>query len=190
MALEDAEEDAPGAHGLAVLVGHEARKLMEVSEVVRGPGGEKLAEPDGAEIGMAAAAVEVAGLDVQRAELGEACGSDGGEFIEELRQGFALRFFVLSLAVEGLEGLRLAVMQDHCGAGNPVGVFGMDEVADDVEGGPGVGAFVGVSPGFGKVAEERVESGGSAGEQGNGLVESGWHVGAPVARLARGSRDY
>ena len=41
-ALQHAEVDAPGADGLAILVGHDARDLMEVGEIVDGPGGEEL----------------------------------------------------------------------------------------------------------------------------------------------------
>ena len=51
VALEDAEEGGPGADGFSVLVRHGARDLVEVGEVVRGPGGEELGERDGAEVG-------------------------------------------------------------------------------------------------------------------------------------------
>jgi hypothetical protein len=43
----------------------------------------------------------------------------------------------------------------------------MNEVADDVEGRPGVGTFVRSSPGIGKAAEHGIESGGCAGEDGD-----------------------
>ena len=60
-ALEDAEVDGPGADGFAVLVSHDTGELVEMSEVVGGPGGEELGESDGAEGGMAAAEVELLG---------------------------------------------------------------------------------------------------------------------------------
>jgi hypothetical protein len=41
VALEDAEVDGPGADGLAVLVGHDAGELMQVSEVMGGPSGQE-----------------------------------------------------------------------------------------------------------------------------------------------------
>src|SRR5215813_7261820 len=80
----------------------------------------------------------------------------------------ALRFFLLSLAIEGLERSRFAVLDNHGGARNPVGVLGGEQMADDVERGPGVWPLVGMRPGVRKVAEQRVESGGRPAEQGNG----------------------
>ena len=115
---------------------------MKVREVMGGPGGEELAERNRTEIGVAAAAVEVAGFQLHGAKSGKAFRANGGKFVEQLRQRFALRFFVLPFAIERLESLRFAVLQDHGGAGNPVGMLGMDEVADDIEGGPGAFAFV------------------------------------------------
>jgi hypothetical protein len=163
-ALEDAEIDAPGTDGFAVLVGHEAGELMKVGEVMDGPGGQELAESDRAEGGVAAAAVEIGRLEIQGAKLREAFGADGGKFVEKLRQRLALRFFVLAFAIKRLEGLRFGMLEDHGGAGNPIGVLGVEEVADDVEGGPGAGAFGGVSPELGEIAEEGVEGRGGAGE--------------------------
>jgi len=40
--MKDAKEDAPGAHGFAVLMGHQARELMQVGQVVRDPGCQQL----------------------------------------------------------------------------------------------------------------------------------------------------
>lgn len=167
--LKDAEENGPRADCFAVLIGQKPRELVEMGKVVGGPSGQKLAQGHRAESGMAAAAIEVGGLKVHRVELVEALGADGGEFVEQLCEGFALRFFVLAFAVEGLKSLRFAVLEDHGGAGNPVGVLGMDEVADDVEGGPSVETFVGVGKRFGEVAEKGLERGGSAGEKCSGL---------------------
>ena len=56
-ALQDTEVDAPGSDGFAVLVGHEAGELVEVSEIVDGPGGEELAKRYRPEGGVAAAPV-------------------------------------------------------------------------------------------------------------------------------------
>jgi hypothetical protein len=163
--LEDSEVYAPGTDSFAVLVGQEAGELMKVGEVVDSPGGEKLAESYRAECGVASAAVEIGWLEIQSAKLREAVGADGGKVVEKLRQRFALRFFVLAFAIERLEGLRFAVLKDHGGSRNPVGVLGMDEVANDVEGGPGAGAFGGEGPGIGEIADEGVEGCGCAGKE-------------------------
>jgi len=48
-ALQYTEELAEGADALAVLVGQDARQLVEVGEVVRGPSGEQLRQGDRAE---------------------------------------------------------------------------------------------------------------------------------------------
>jgi len=45
-ALEDAEILLPGADGAAVLMGEDARDLVDVGHVVDGPGGEKLGKRD------------------------------------------------------------------------------------------------------------------------------------------------
>ena len=49
VALQHAEVDAPGAYGVAVLVGHDTGYLVQMREVVGGPGGEELREIDCAE---------------------------------------------------------------------------------------------------------------------------------------------
>lgn len=54
-------------------------------------------------------------------------------------------------------------------------MLAVEEVADDFEGGPGVGAFVGVGPGLRQVAEEGVEGGWGAGEEGEGVGEGEGH---------------
>ena len=169
VALEDAKEDAPGSDGFAVLIGHEARKLMEMREIVSSPGSEELSKRDRAEIGVTAAAAKVIGLQIHGAQLRKAFGANGSKLIQQLGQGLALRFFALPFAVEGLEGLRLAVLKNHGGARNPVGVLRVDEMADDVECGPCALAFVREGPKFGQVTKKSVEDGGSAGEKSNGL---------------------
>ena len=69
-ALEDAKIGGPGADSFAVLVGHDAGELVEMREVVSGPGGEELGERNGAESGVAAAKVELVGAEIQCAEFG------------------------------------------------------------------------------------------------------------------------
>ena len=61
--------------------------------------------------------------------------------------------------------------EDHRGARNPVGVLGVDEMADDVERGPCALALVRECPKFGQVTKESVECRRSSGEKSNGLFE-------------------
>ena len=81
-ALEDAEEFAPGAYGLAVLVSEDAGDLVEMGEVVDGPGGEQLGQCHRAEDWMLAALGEVVGAQVPSANFFQVCGSDLSELIE------------------------------------------------------------------------------------------------------------
>ena len=55
---------------------------------------------------------------------------------------------------------------------NPVGALAVREVADDIEGGPGVPALIAQDPVIGEIAEEGIEGCRSAGEQGDGMVQS------------------
>jgi hypothetical protein len=168
-ALQHAEVDAPGADCLAILVGHDAGELMEVAEVVDGPGGEELRECYGAERGMASWAGKVVRLEIEGLEGGEAFFAEGGEFVEELLERFRLRLFHLREAIKGSEGAGVAVLKDEARARNPVVALGEDHVAHDVVWAPGIFAFIAANPGIGETTQERVESGWSAGEQSDGL---------------------
>jgi hypothetical protein len=164
-AFQDAEVGAPGAYDFAVLVGHHAGDLVEMGEVMGGPGAEELGERNYTEGGVAAAAVEISGLNIQSAEGGKVGGADAGKFIEQLREGFALDFLGVTGAIEGHECLGFAGLQDHFDARDPVSTFAVNQVGDDLEGAPGVFAFVAMGPGFVEVAEKCVERGGGAGEK-------------------------
>jgi len=57
----------------------------------------------------------------------------------------------------------------------PVGVFAVDEMADDFVRAPGVFAFVAMRPAFGEIAQECVQRRWGAGEQGDRVGEIGIH---------------
>jgi hypothetical protein len=113
---------------------------------------------------VATAQGQLDGLEIQGAEVLETLGPDAGELVEQLRQRFALTLCFVAQAIEGIEGLTLAKFEDLSRARQPVYAVGVGEVADHVEDSPGISAFVAMGPGFGEVAQECVESGGSAGE--------------------------
>ena len=101
------------------------------------------------------------------------------EVIEEMADGLALVELGAGGAIERGEGAGFAVLEDGADAGHPVGALAVDEVGDDVEDGPGGVALVAVGPYFGEAAQEGVEGGGGAGEEGGGLVEvllHGWSL--------------
>ena len=64
-AVQDAEEGAPGAYGVAVLRSHDARYLVEVGEVVGGPGGEQLGERHRPEPWVQTVPVQVLGGELE-----------------------------------------------------------------------------------------------------------------------------
>jgi hypothetical protein len=172
VAVEDAEVGGPRADGFAVLVGEDTGKLVEMREVVDGPGREELGKSDAAESGMLTATGEIGGLKVHGAEVPETFGAKLRELVEKLREGFAAAVALLSESVERLEGFFIAELEDHSGARHPVCAFAVNEVADDVESAPRFFAFVLGGPGVGKVTKKCVESGGSAREKRDGV----WQV--------------
>ena len=109
------------------------------------------------------------GCRLRRLQGGEAFASQGGEFVEELLEGFGLRLLHLREAIEGREWLRVAVCEDVADAGHPVVALGLGQVPYDVVGAPCVGAFVAAGPGIGEASEEGVESRRGAGEESDGL---------------------
>src|ERR1700728_2376547 len=78
VAFEHAEMSAPGADGLAVLVGHDSCNLVEMSQIVGGPGGQQLRESDGSEVGMLSAAFEILRLQIPCAQFVEIRGTQAG----------------------------------------------------------------------------------------------------------------
>ena len=74
-AMEDAEVGSPWAYGVAMLVGHDAGDLVQMGEVVDGPGGEELRERDCAEGWMLSWARQILGLQIEGMKGGEALAS-------------------------------------------------------------------------------------------------------------------
>src|SRR5258706_141784 len=65
--VQHAEVRAPRADGIAVLARHHSRDLVQMRQVVRGPGGQQLRQRDDAEGRMASATIEVGRLQIQPA---------------------------------------------------------------------------------------------------------------------------
>jgi hypothetical protein len=129
---------------------------------VSGPGGQELGKSDDAKRGMASLEMEIFGPKIQGAKGGEIFGAEAGEFVQQLRKRLALTGLRLRPAIKRFKGASVAELEDHAGARHPVGAFTVNKVSDDIEGGPGVFAFIAESPSFGQIAQKRVESGGSA----------------------------
>lgn len=153
-AAEDAEIGVPGANRIVVLMSEDARDLVQVGQIVNGPGGEQLRKRYGAERRMASAAVKIGRLQIQGAQLTEIGLAQGREFVEKLRQRLAFALALLGETIEGDKRLRFAELQNHFCAGHPVGSFAVDQVAYNVKGAPGVFAFVGERPFVRKIAQK------------------------------------
>ena len=97
----------------------------------------------------------------------------------------ASAFFNLAPAVEGLEWFGLAEFEEQLCAGDPVGALGVDQVDDHVEWAHGFFAFVSERPGFRQSAKERVEGGGSAGEERDCVFQIVGHLVSPLSIFAR-----
>lgn len=124
-----------------------------------------MAQSDGAEYGVAASAIEILRCEIESAEILEALGANGREFIEQVVEWCGLRCADVGEAIEGGEVARLAVDKNALHPRNPIGAVGIDEVRDNVFGAHGIGAFVLLCPHCGQVAQEAVESEGCAGEE-------------------------
>jgi len=181
-AEEHAEVGTPGTDGGVVLMSHNARDLMQMSEVVSGPGGEELGHGDNTKGRVASVTAEIGRLEIQIVQLLEILTAEASELVEELRKGLAFAFAELGPAIECLKGSSFAGFENAFHARHPVGAFAVDEVADDVVGTPGVFAFVGVSPEVGQIAEESAECGGSAGEKRDCARQIMFH-GYPLAEI-------
>lgn len=120
---------------------------------------------------MEAAAVEIRGLKVKRAQLGETFGAQAGELIQQITQGRRLAGANAGPAIEGGKGHGLAGVENHSSTGNPVFLFGLNEMGDYIEGAHGVIALVGAGPGIWKSAQQGIQGGRGAGEQGYGAFE-------------------
>jgi hypothetical protein len=82
-ALHHAQERGPRTDRLPVLVRHHPGKLVQVAEVVRRPGGEKLGKRHHSERGVAAAPLEIGRLQLQGTKLVQTFGTQAREGIEQ-----------------------------------------------------------------------------------------------------------
>src|SRR5690349_20941089 len=98
--LQDWQVLLPRADRGGVLPAHHAQNLRDVTEVVRDPRRQQLAERDAAEFGMPTAKAQPLRRDLQLGERRKARFAQAGEFINQLIERFALRLFKLCEAVE------------------------------------------------------------------------------------------
>ena len=133
---------------------HDPRDLCDVTQVMRYPGGQQLAQRHSAELRVPAPTVEIFGGEVQRGEPEQVCGSKLGEQVEELVQGFAAGSFEHGHPVERSERTRFAVGQQQLGAHHPIGPLTMNQMSHDVEGAPGIRSLRSPDPGLGQIPQQ------------------------------------
>ena len=98
-----------------------------------------------------------------------------GKFIEQLIKRLAFTLSYMSEAVEWREGLALAELQDYFCARHPISAVAVNQMANDFEGAPVIVAFVSHRPRVGQIAQERIESSGSASQQRHCLLQVLFH---------------
>ena len=95
----------------------------------------------------------------------------GTATIQDVGGRRVLRLTELGFAVEGREGACGAMFEDGRETWHPVGALAVDEMSHDDVRAPGGGALVSGGPGRGQPAQQGVERGGRAGENGQAVLE-------------------
>ena len=139
---DDPEIGPPRTDFVGILPREHARDLRDVIEVVCDPRGQQLSHRDDAQFGMAPAPIEVGIGQAQRRERAKTVIAQHRELVEQAGQRPPFRRGELCEAIERIEWARLAMLEDDPGARDPVSVFAMNQMSNDVERTPGLPAFM------------------------------------------------
>ena len=93
------------------------------------------------------------------------------KFVEQVDEGFSLNGLRVPFAVKRRERASFAKLQQRFHPWHPIGVFAVDQMANDIKRAPSVFTFVLKRPDFGQVSQKRIESSGSAGKKGNCVLQ-------------------
>src|SRR5690348_935267 len=107
-----------------------------------------------------------------------------GEPVQELVERPVAEALRLREAIERLEGLRLALGENHGGARNPVGFFTVNQMTYDPFGAPRVGPFGAGGPWWRQPAEHALERARRAGEDFECRIQGELHLSPPRACAA------
>lgn len=124
---------------------------------------------------MIAALSELLGLQVEGAKFVQADRTNPRELVEELWERFPSTLFEMTPAVEFVEGLGFAVLENATCAREPVFLVGVNKMTDHVGDGECPVAFVAAGPAFGEVTQEVTKSGGRALEKCDRIREDVGH---------------
>src|SRR3954470_19249365 len=103
-----------------------------MAQIMRRPRRQQLRKCYGTQHLVASTLVQVRGLEIQCAYCRDILRSQLGEFIQQLRQGLALAVIKLRQAVKPVEWDTLTVFQKALCARDPIRLFAVDEMSDDV----------------------------------------------------------
>jgi len=79
-------------------------------------------------------------------------------------------------SIEWIKGLFFAELQDPPGARHPIFAVRVNQVANDIENGPGIFPFAAMSPTLRQTAQQPIQSGGSARKQRDCLFQIVFHA--------------
>src|SRR5947209_18647576 len=131
---------------------------------------------------MFSAPLKVLLPQIQSPQFSKIFRPQSGELIQQLCQRLALTLTFLSPAIERLKSFCLAKLQDHPRPRHPIGALAMNEVPDDIEGGPGILTFIAKRPSFRQIAKKRIERGRSASQERYRILQIMLHY-SPQAEL-------
>jgi hypothetical protein len=124
-----------------------------VGQVVANPRRQELAQSHGPEFRVPAYPIEVGILQIEIGQLFQVTPAKILELLQKPTEGLPLTLLELGESIEGLERNVRRSFQNLFGTRDPVGLFTMDQVADDIERTPRFGSLVGKNPGLRKVIE-------------------------------------
>src|SRR6266550_1417583 len=146
LAREHGEIGLPRPHGRRVLLGHDARDLCDVAQVVNHPRCEQLREGHLAQLGMSAAQRQLRRGQVPTPQRRHAFGAQLPESIQPAIERPAGESPGLRESVERLKRTRFPLREDDRRPRDPIGFLAVDQVAHHVLGTPRVGALVAAGP--------------------------------------------
>ena len=98
---------------------------------MRGPGRQKLSDSYRAQRRVPAAQFQLRGRQVHRPQAVDTFIAGSSEFVEQGGERFPVGLAELRLAIEGIKGPAVAVLQDDEQARDPIGSLGVDQMAND-----------------------------------------------------------
>jgi len=117
---------------------------------------------------MLCAHPEVVRLQIQGTQFVEVFRPQTRKFVQQLPYRLAFDLLQVSATIKALESFGLGKLPH---AGHPIHAFAVNQMADNVERAPSAFTFVSGCPRFRQITQKRIESGGSASEKRNCVLQ-------------------